>query len=150
MESHWFLEPNLPYYNVSANPKQLCSKSNSLTWFTYCIECSCKNLYIGQTGREIHSRVKEHFEQWKRKQGAFKDHCTPDHNPQFEEVSIIASDASLEIRECKEAMLIAKAGQTAITNENIGARSAVNRSRGKIFENQWLSVLKRLPPIMKK
>ncbi len=106
----------------------------------YCINCSCDKVYIGQTGREIQSRTKEHFEQWKRNQGAFRDHCSPGHNPKFEDVTIMASESSLEIRECKEAMLIAKAGQAAISNDNIGMRSAVNRSRGKIFENQWLTI----------
>ncbi len=44
--------------------------------------------------------------------------------------------------------MIAKAGTRAITNENIGLRSAVNKSRGCTLDPCWLPLLPELSEIV--
>ncbi len=102
---------------------------------------------IGQTGRELETRLKEHQRDWKQRRGAFVDHSLHQHSPSFDSCSILATEKSLEIRELKEAMLIAQAGPSAISNENLGMRSAVNRSRGRDLNDLWLQVIGKFPAL---
>ncbi len=109
--------------------------------------CSCGNIYVGQTGREIQERVSEHKKSWEKKTGAFSSHIEPDHLPDFENVHVLESEKSTEIRELKEAMLILKAGEACIENHTLGQRSAVNRNRGKDLDPHWIEAVKRLDPL---
>ncbi len=113
----------------------------------YKITCSCGQLYVGQTGREFGCRKKEHETQWRKRSGAFSDHLSPDHIPNFEDAEIILHEQSNELRELKEAFLIQQVGSKAIQNLNIGQRSHVNRNRGKELEPTWEFVVRRFPPI---
>ncbi|MCP4488574.1 MAG: hypothetical protein GY820_14870 [Gammaproteobacteria bacterium] len=99
------------------------------------------------------ARVQEHKQKWlypntkggiPKPGNAFREHPSPQHHPNFEETQIISQESSEEIREIKEAFLICKAGARAITNENIGSRSAVNKNRGKFLENCWLPLISKI------
>ncbi len=111
----------------------------------YCVECSCGSLYIGQTDREVQTRVKEHETQWNLSKGAFSEHVGPLHNPSFINFRLLAFEKHNEIREVKEAFLIAQAGEDCIQNLNIGARSAVNRNRGRNLNENYALIISRFP-----
>ncbi len=49
----------------------------------------------------------------------------------------------MEIREIKEALIIAQAGERAIDNENLGQRSSVNRNRGRNLDPLWDLIVSR-------
>ncbi len=103
----------------------------------YCISCNCDNLYVGQTGREVGTRIAEHNWDWDHKKGAFSQHLPPLHEPKFDSFKILCSEANNEIREIKEALIIAQAKERTISNENLGQRAAVNRNRGRNLDPLW-------------
>ncbi len=113
----------------------------------YGILCSCGDLYVGQTGRELQDRLSEHENSWKKNSRAFSAHSQPGHLPDFKNAQILASEKSAEIREVKEAMLILQGGDICIENLNIGQRSGVNRNRGKDLDPHWIQVAKRFLPL---
>jgi predicted GIY-YIG superfamily endonuclease len=48
----------------------------------YTIPCSCGALYVGQTGRQLETRIGEHRKDFDHGTGAFKDHR--DHTVRFD------------------------------------------------------------------
>ncbi len=130
------------------SPKAPVSEAHQSS-VVYCITCDCQKLYIGQTGREFATRRDEHRQNWRHGRGAFVDHLSPDHLPHFDSATVLATSSSLEIRELKEAFLIAQAGNFAISNANIGFRSAVNRLRGRNLNGLWNRILTKFSPLPK-
>ncbi len=113
----------------------------------YGIGCSCKQIYVGQTDREVATRLSEHRQQWGLRKGAFIDHPSPQHNPDFGGFCILSCENSTEIREVKEALLIAQAGKSCIFNQNLGMRSSVNRNRGRNLNENYSILIARFPPL---
>ncbi len=109
----------------------------------YGIHCSCGQLYIGQTGREVQTRKTEHEQTWNKGTGAFLNHPKPNHQPQFHDIHILTEEKSHEIREIKEAMLILQGGDNCIENTNMGQRSTVNRNRGLNLDPHWIQIVNR-------
>ncbi len=117
----------------------------------YWVPCSCGQFYIGQTGREVATRIKEHSDKWRLHSGAFKDHRSvipgPLHAPKFEEYEILGFENNKDIREIKESFLILQGGQSAMPNTNRG-HSGVNRNVGLQLSEGWqvlTSKLRSLP-----
>ncbi len=128
------------------SPKAKLSQSQQSS-VVYSVLCSCGNIYVGQTGRELQERLSEHKKLWEKNGGAFSAHSQPDHLPGFENAEILARERSAEIREVKEAMLILQGGDTCIENHNLGQWSAVNRNRGRDLDPHWVQVVKRFDPL---
>ncbi len=148
----WKCGVNLVFSNNNTLFKTLCRPKTPLpldqrSHVVYHIQCSCKKRYIGQTEREYPDRIKEHKmgHQSANPRGAFQHH--QDHQPLFDEVTILCSEPSLDLRELKEAFFIQKCGQNAILNINIGMRTALNRNRGRVFDPIWHSIIEKLPAL---
>ena len=76
--------------------------------FVYKISCgNCKQVYIGQTGRALNLRIKEHKYNVKTNHSsALTSHSHLGHDLQFEDCHIIHSESNLQKRLIAEALLI--------------------------------------------
>ena len=117
----------------------------------YRIECSCKVddepvIYIGETDRELETRVREHRESWtgavrsKAASSAFSTHrdCTPS----FDDVKILNRAAHHQMRLLLESAYIRTVGrrETVLVSPN---DSNVNRNSGTLLQDRWLPVIRR-------
>ena len=78
----------------------------------YSIPCSCGKVYIGQTGRHISTRIKEHMRDTRDRQGdrsAVAEHrMETGHIIKFEEAQMLSREARFWPRLYKEAIEIQK------------------------------------------
>ena len=79
----------------------------------YLVECDCGECYVGQTGRTIDCRLKEHKRQTIKGQhnlSAIAEHtyCNPSHNINFDQVQVLAKTQKYYPRLIKESIEILK------------------------------------------
>nr|XP_054766797.1 uncharacterized protein LOC129273954 [Lytechinus pictus] len=102
----------------------------------YKIPCStCDKVYIGETGRPVGERMKEHRRDVRLRRtdsSAVAEHAwDSDHPPNWDEVSCIASDKHWYTRRIKEAI------QIRLHPSNI------NRDSGIEIPDEWLPTIRR-------
>ena len=117
----------------------------------YRIECSCRVdgepvVYIGETDRELGTRVREHQESWagtvrsKAKASAFSTHraCTPD----FGNTKILNRAAHHQMRLLLESAYIRTVGrrEAVLVSPN---DANVNRNSGALLQDRWLPIIRR-------
>ena len=117
----------------------------------YKIECSCQVdgepvIYIGETDRELATRVREHRDSWtgsarsKANTSAFSTHrdCTP----RFEDTKILDRAPHHQMRLLLESAYIRTVGrrEAVLTSPNDGN---VNRNSGTLLQDRWLPIIRR-------
>jgi len=134
----------------------LCSKAKhklareQTSNLVYLIECSCTIdgepvIYIGETDRELQTRVKEHRDSWegrvksRSEASAFSDHraCTP----AFDRAEILAHATNPQIRLLLTSAFIRTVGrrETILTSLN---DANVNRNSGTRLQDRWLPIIR--------
>lgn len=112
----------------------------------YSIPCSCGHRYIGETGRELATRVHEHQHAWTTRaaSSAFGgEHFN--HQPNFDNATVLAASTKPAHRQIQEAFLISRAGHSAIPNNNIRiAGTPVNNNAGLLLDACWRELLPRI------
>ncbi len=118
----------------------------------YAIPCSCKKLYIGQTGREFDTRLQEHKAQFRNKSNtsAFNKHFA--HQPKFEDAFIVCREPQITTREYKEAFIIMSSAADVINDitDTVGrslGTVGLNNSRGRILSESWYRLVPKLPKV---
>ena len=117
----------------------------------YRIECSCKVegepvVYIGETDRELRTRVQEHRDSWtglvrsKAKTSAFSTHrgCTPF----FDNTKILNRATHHQMRLLLESAYIRTVGrrEAVLISPN---DANVNRNSGALLQDRWLPIIRR-------
>ena len=109
----------------------------------YSISCDCNKVYVGETGRELSSRVKEHESGWEKgsEKTGFGAHRA--HRPAFAEARVLAVERDLRVRLLKEALCIRRAQEegAAIAAPN---DAHINRNPGAMIPDPWLPCLQLL------
>lgn len=119
----------------------------------YAIRCDCStsgisNIYIGETERELQTRIKEHQDGWRKGSGnsAFgsHQHCQPN----FDQSIILARQPHKRLRLLYESAYIRVGGrrETIIVSPN---DASINRNSGTIFDQRFLPLVQdicRIPP----
>ena len=107
----------------------------------YCIKCECGHLYVGETGREVGHRVKEHR---LSSSSAFRTH--PSCKPNYDEVRILCRESQPRLRLLLESAMIGVLGtsHTIIDSPN---DQKLNRNPGTILDDLWLPVLNRFSSV---
>jgi hypothetical protein len=103
----------------------------------YSIQCECGHLYVGETGRELSHRVREHR---LSPSSAFRAH--PSCNPNYEEVQILCREPHPRLRLLLESAMIRVLG-TSHTLMDSPNDQKLNRNAGTILEDLWLPALHR-------
>ena len=110
----------------------------------YSISCDCNKVYVGQTGRELQFRVKEHESSWGRadERSGFGAHH--DHTPAFADPRVVAVERDWAVRVLKEAVCIRRAelGGATIPSPN---DAKLNRVPGALIPDTWLPILPLIP-----
>ena len=116
----------------------------------YLIQCSCTAdgepvIYIGETDRELQTRVKEHRDSWegrvrsKAGTSAFSSHrnCTP----AFDRPEILARESNHQQRLLLESAYIRTVGrrETILISPN---DANVNRNSGTRLQDRWLPIIR--------
>ena len=116
----------------------------------YRIECSCRvdgepMVYIGETDRELGTRVREHQDSWtgsarsKANSSAFSTHrdCTP----AFDHVKILNRATHHQMRLLLESAYIRTVGrrETVLVSPN---DANVNRNSGSLLQDRWLPIVR--------
>ena len=104
-------------------------------------------IYIGETDRELHSRVQEHLNSWKGKvpskltSSAFSKHrlCTPD----FKNVGILNHAAQHQMRLLMESAYIQSAERREIVLISPNDAS-VNRNSSALLNEKWLPIVRQV------
>ena len=117
----------------------------------YLIECSCKVedqpvVYIGETDRELGTRVREHRESWtgsvhsKANASAFSTHrdCTPS----FDSTKILNRATHHQMRLLLESAYIRTVGrrEAVLVSPN---DANVNRNSSALLQDRWLPIIRR-------
>ena len=102
----------------------------------YQIPCKCGKKYIGQTGRKLEKRVKEHQRDIKNGNhigSAFVDHVFEpgEHGPLWKETTVIENERHLTKRLTKKAL-----------NIHLNRGQTINRMEGTAFSTLWDKCLK--------
>jgi predicted GIY-YIG superfamily endonuclease len=102
----------------------------------YQIPCECGNVYLGETGRTIATRIKEHLRHFKlcqpEKSAVAEHSISENHAIHWEDVKVISREKKYWERITKEAI------EVRLTNNNI------NRDGGYSLSNAWKPVLRRI------
>ena len=102
----------IPYFSKNMSILNLFSKSyknslNSDNTGVYSISCDdCKQVYVGQTGRSLHERIKEHRHSsmnYDSQYSALANHYQSGHSASFDSAKIIHSEQNLKKRLIAEA-----------------------------------------------
>jgi hypothetical protein len=103
----------------------------------YGIKCSCGAVYVGQTERELGTRVSEHERDWSQRKGgsAFGVEPHRHHLPDFENPLILFTEPRYHRRLLAEGSFIQ--GLKLLRNEVIEA----NRNDGLQVDNRWAPLL---------
>lgn len=113
----------------------------------YAINCSCStagqsSVYIGETDRELETRVKEHIDGWRKgsKTSAFAAH--KDCDPEFNQTTILARQPHKRLRLLYESAFIRVAGnrETIIVSPN---DASINRNSGTMFDQRFLPIVQK-------
>jgi hypothetical protein len=106
----------------------------------YSIRCSCGQRYVGETLRELSTRIDEHRRGWtgQKATSAFATHhqCQPD----FDGTEILASEAHPRLRLLLESSYIRTIGQVETIIASPQDISA-NRNAGAELDDRWLPVI---------
>jgi hypothetical protein len=109
----------------------------------YGISCSCSAVYVGETGRELQTRIKNHREGWEKGDlaTAFGTHTAC--QPAFDETEILAHESHPRLRLLAESAFIRAFGEreTIIPSPN---DSNINRNSGLILDQRWLPLMPAL------
>ena len=100
------------------------------------IKCECGHLYVGETGRELGHRVREHrlSSPW-----AFRTHSTC--SPNYDEAQILCRKSQPSLRLLESAMIgVLGSSHTLIDSPN---DQKLNRNPGTILNELWLPILNR-------
>ena len=94
------------------------------TGLVYQYECSCKRVYIGETGRSLRTREREHKRAIRNgdenHSGISKHVLESGHCMQWEGVKILAYEANCRKRKIKEGIFIAKTSASMLLNTKPG------------------------------
>lgn len=131
---------NLIHSKVKANPVPgTCDNC------IYRINCSCKSVYIGETSREVKTRIHEHksawMGNWTSSKSAFTNH--QNHQPDFDGTSVVCTEKHRRVRLLKEAITIRHESQVhrVIISPN---DEEINRNSGALIPNCWLPSFSKL------
>ena len=118
------------------------------TGVIYSIPCSCNHHYIGETERELATRIHEHAAAWNSTTSTAKTSSVfaaahSQHTPNFDAACAIHTEPNNNLRRLKEAFLIARAGRKAIPNSQI--RISLNISDGRLLDSSWTPLISQLP-----
>ncbi|KAF0310579.1 hypothetical protein FJT64_018445 [Amphibalanus amphitrite] len=118
----------------------------------YKIECSCQVdgdpvVYIGETDRELGTRVREHRESWtgavrsRANASAFSAHR--DCSPAFDEVKVLNRASHYQMRLLLESAYIRTVGrrEAVLVSPN---DANVNRNSGALLQDRWLPIIRRV------
>jgi predicted GIY-YIG superfamily endonuclease len=104
----------------------------------YKIDCSCGKSYIGETGRSLKIRLKEHEADIKNERSrtsALAEHSSKTkHHVCLEDAKIIAREDNYQKRKIKEAIEIMKFPQN------------LNRDNGSEISGNWLPLIRQINP----
>jgi len=104
----------------------------------YKIDCSCGKSYIGETGRSMKIRLKEHTADIKNERSrtsALAEHSSKTkHHVCLESARIIAREDNYHKRKIREAIEIMKYPQN------------LNRDNGSEISGNWLPLIKQMNP----
>ena len=102
----------------------------------YCITCECGKIYVGQSGRTLKTRVKEHRRHIRHSHSdqsvVAERSINHDHTIRFQEIHILASKSGYMDR------LIRKAIELDLHPNNI------NREDGLVLSKTWKPVIQQL------
>ncbi len=104
----------------------------------YKIDCSCGKSYIGETGRSLQTRLKEHGADIKNERSrsfALAEHLSKTkHHVLLESASIIAKEEHQHKRKIREALEIIKHPHN------------LNRDNGMEISGSWLPLIRKINP----
>lgn len=112
----------------------------------YAIQCSCQpngtnSVYIGETDREISTRLREHRTGWEKRseRSAFGTHGNC--QPRFDQARVLAHQPHRRLRLLYESAFIRTIGRrdTIISSPN---DESINRNSGTLFLDRWLPLVK--------
>lgn len=109
----------------------------------YSISCDCDQIYVGQTGRELHLRVKEHESSWGKGDDRSGFGAHHDHNPSFSDTRVVAVERNEAVRLLKEAACIRRTELCGPTIPSTDAK--LNRIPGALIPDTWLPALPLIP-----
>ena len=103
----------------------------------YSIQCECGHVYVGETGRELGHRVREHR---LSPSSAFRAH--PSCNPNYDDVQLLCREPHPRLRLLLESAMIQTLGasRTIMDSPN---DAKLNRNAGTLLEDIWFSILRR-------
>lgn len=137
---------------VSSKAKHKLSEGQQ-SGVVYAVRCDCttggvNNIYIGESERELATRIKEHKDGWMKgaQTSAFGGHKNC--QPRFEEAKILARQSHRRLRLLYESAYIRVAGrrETVIVSPN---DASINRNSGTMFDQRFLPIVQevcKLPP----
>jgi hypothetical protein len=113
----------------------------------YAIQCSCEvegkpSWYIGETEREVGTRMKDHKEAWLKRQAnksAFGEHHQCE--PHFADYKVLASQSNHRLRLLTESAFI-RAVESSSSVMVSPQDAAVNRNSGTMLNDRWIGLLK--------
>jgi len=104
----------------------------------YKIDCSCGKSYIGETGRSLKIRIKEHAADIKNERSrtsALAEHSSKtNHHVCLEDAKVIAREDNYQKRKIREAIEIIKCPQN------------LNRDNGSEISGNWLPMINQINP----
>jgi predicted GIY-YIG superfamily endonuclease len=106
----------------------------------YQMECSCGRHYTGETDRDGHTRIAEHKDGHTRRQPgkAFSHHL--DHQPDFDNYQILATEKRQDLRRSQVAIYICRNQRNTI--ESLG-EWITNKNLGRNYSPVWTEVVER-------
>ena len=109
----------------------------------YCISCSCGHIYIGESARELATRLSEHKSGWRlaKATSAFgsHSHCQP--GPDWDNVRILSTETHHRLRLLLESAFIRYRGLRETVIQSPNDRS-LNRNAGALLSDRWLACLR--------
>jgi predicted GIY-YIG superfamily endonuclease len=122
---------------VCSRAKHHLPKSQT-TDVVYQVECDCGALYVGQTERELQTRIDEHRTAWEKKKptSAFGAERHRDHHPHFDSTSILYSEPRYHRRLLAESSFIRGLKESKEVLED-----SSNRNNGAIISDRWVPII---------
>jgi len=101
----------------------------------YSIQCECGHLYVGETGRELDHRVREHR---LSPSSAFRLH--PSCNPNYNDVQVLCREPHPRLRLLLESAMIRVLGASRTIMDSPNDQK-LNRNAGTLLDDLWSSIL---------
>ena len=116
-------------------------KSDSTCGVVYKITCSCCKKYVGETGRRIEERIKEHQADVNNKRSAEKitglsQHLRKSrHTPNWKEIEILARENNIVKRKFKQSVAISQEKKDNLLNK---------KEERKVISDIWSAIITQI------